>query len=172
MAISKNRKQELVAELEQILGEAKMAVFAQYSSISVKDLQVLRRAAREAGVTIKVVKNRLMRVAMGQIDALKNTDASVLKGQILYAFSGEDEVAPAQVLDEFAKKHPELTFVGAFSGEGKNLDTAETISLAKLPSKNDLIAQVVATLQSPVGDVMSGLGGLPSILGALEANAS
>ena len=171
MAISRDKKQTLVAELNEILANAKMAVFAQYSGISVKDLQVLRRAAREQGVQIKVVKNRLVRVAMSQIDALKNTSTDALKGQILYAFSATDEVAPAQVLDNFAKNHPELQLIGAFSGAGANLDTAETVGLAKLPSKNDLIAQVVATLQSPTGDVVSALNPLGALVNALEAHA-
>jgi large subunit ribosomal protein L10 len=172
MAISKTRKQELVAELNEILSQAKMAVFAQYTGLSVKDLQVLRRAAREAGVTIKVVKNRLVRVAMSQVKALKDTPTAALKGQILYAFSDTDEVAPAQLLDKFAASHPELVLIGAFSGEGKSLDQPETTALAKLPSKNDLIAQVIATLQSPVNDVVSGLNGLGGILNALEAKAT
>jgi large subunit ribosomal protein L10 len=172
MAISKSKKQDLVAELNEILAASKMAVFAQYTGISVKDLQVLRRAAREAGVTIKVVKNRLVRVAMSQVEALKNTSTETLKGQILYAFSDTDEVAPAQVLDKFAKDHPELVLIGAFSGDGANLDTAAATALAKLPSKNELIAQVVATLQSPVNDVVSGLSGLGGILNALEAKAT
>ncbi|MCL2451382.1 50S ribosomal protein L10 [Candidatus Saccharibacteria bacterium] len=171
MAISKAKKQTLVAELDEILRDAKMAVFAQYTGISVKDLQVLRRAAREAGVTIKVVKNRLVRVAMSQIDTLKNTSTEALKGQILYAFSATDEVAPAQLLDKFAKGHPNLVLIGGFSSEGNNLDTAETTALAKLPSKHELIAQVVATLQSPVNDVVSALNPLGSLVNALEASA-
>jgi len=172
MAISKSKKQTLVAELNEILANAKMAVFAQYTGISVKDLQVLRRAAREQGVTIKVVKNRLVRVAMSQVPALKETATDALKGQILYAFSDTDEVAPAQVLDKFAKDHPELVLIGAFSGVGANLDTAETTALAKLPSKDELLAQVIATLQSPVNEVVSGLNGLGGILNALEAKAT
>jgi large subunit ribosomal protein L10 len=171
MAISKAKKQTLVAELNELLADAKMAVFANYTGISVKDLQSLRRAARAQGVTIKVVKNRLVRVAMSQIDALKNTSTDALKGQILYAFSNEDEVVPAKVLADFAKDHPQLQLVGAFSGEGANLDAAETNDLAKLPSKNDLIAQVVATLQSPVNDVVSALNPLGSLVNALESAA-
>ncbi|MDR1970256.1 MAG: 50S ribosomal protein L10 [Candidatus Nomurabacteria bacterium] len=172
MAISKTRKQELVAELNEILSNAKMTVFAQYTGTSVKDLQVLRRAAREAGVTIKIVKNRLVRVAMSQIGTLKDASTDVLRGQVLYAFSNTDEVAPAQVLDKFAKNHPQLVLIGAFSNDGENLDTAETTSLAKLPSKNELIAQVIATLESPVNDVTNALSGLGSILNALEAKAT
>jgi len=172
MAISRDKKQTLVAELNELLANAKMSAFAQYSGLSVKDLQELRRAAREVGVTIKVVKNRLVRVAMSQIEALKETDANVLKGQILYAFSSEDEVLPAKILADFAKTHSELQLIGAFNGEGTNFDTAEATALAALPSKNELIAQVVATLQSPTNDVVNALNPLGSLINALESHAS
>ncbi len=172
MAISKAKKQTLVAELNELLTDAKMAVFAQYTGLSVQDLQVLRRAAREQGVIIKIVKNRLVRVAMSQIEALKATATDALKGQILYAFSNADEVVPAKVLADFAKTHPQLQLVGAVSAVGVNLDTAETTALAQLPSKNDLIAQVVATLQSPVNDVVNALNPLGSIINALESHAA
>ncbi len=173
MAISRDKKQALVAELNEILASAKMTVFAAYTNIPVKELEKLRRAAREQGVGIKVVKNRLVRVAMSQIDALKDTDTSALKGQVLYAYSSEDEVMPAKILNDFAKDNPSLELVGAFSGEGANLDTAETTDLAKLPSKNQLIAEVVATLLSPVNDVTNALSGnLHTLLDGVEAKAN
>ncbi|MCL1877007.1 50S ribosomal protein L10 [Candidatus Saccharibacteria bacterium] len=159
MAISRDKKQTLVKELVDLLSTAKMTVFAQYNGIDVASLQKLRRAAREQGVTIKVVKNRLVRVATGQVDTLKNVETGTLKGQLLYAISSDDEVAPAQVLDKFAKDHPQLVFVGGFSGEGANLSNAEVGNLAKLPSKNQLIAEVVAQLLSPVHDVTNALAG-------------
>jgi large subunit ribosomal protein L10 len=159
MAISRDKKQTLVAELSDLLGGAKMTVFAQYGGLDVKSLQVLRRNAREQGVVIKVVKNRLVRVALSANDALKNADTSALKGQLLYAISADDEVAPAQTLANFAKEHPELTFVGAISGTGENLDAAKVTELAALPSKDVLISQVVNTLLSPVNDVTNALSG-------------
>ena len=146
MAISRDKKQALVAEMSELLSNSKLTVFAQYQGLSVADVQVLRRAAREAGVTIKVVKNRLVRVTVQSIDAYKDVDTSNLEGQLLYAVSSEDEVAPAQVLNDFAKTHPELQFVGAFSGDGANLSADEVKALAGLPSKNQLIGEVVAQL--------------------------
>ena len=173
MAITRDKKQSLVAELNEIFSGAKMVVFASFDGVAVKDLQKLRRAAREQGVGIKVVKNRLVRVAMSQIDALKDTDTSALKGQVLYAYSSEDEVMPAKILNDFAKENPSLELVGAFSGKGANLDTAETTDLAKLPSKNQLIAEVVATLLSPVNDVTNALSGnLHALLDGVEAKAN
>lgn len=159
MAISRDKKNALVSELNSAMTSAKMTVFAQYQGLSVANVQELRRAARANGVTIKVVKNRLVRVAMSNIDTYKDTDTSALTGQLLYAFSSEDEVAPAQALDAFAKTHPELKLAGGFSGEGAALNEADVKALAGLPSKDQLIAQVVAQLLSPVHDVTNALSG-------------
>jgi large subunit ribosomal protein L10 len=159
MAITRDKKQSLVSELAALIAQAKMTAFAKYEGLSVADLQTLRRAARENGVTIKVVKNRLVKVAMQQTDALKSTDTGAMNGQLLYAISSEDEVAPAQTLATFAKTHEALKLTGAFSADGKALDTEEVQALATLPSKNELIAQVLATLSSPLDGVLGGLSG-------------
>ena len=173
MAISKDKKSQLVAELNELLGNAKMTVFAQYQGISVADLQVLRRAARDAGVKIKVVKNRLVKVAIQDIENLKNIDTAEMKGQLLYAISSDDEVAPAQVLDKFAREHPELKSIGAFSGQGASLSAEEVKSLAGLPSKEQLIGQVIDMLLSPVNDITNALSGnLHNLLDGLADKAT
>ena len=173
MAISKDKKNELVADLTELLSNAKTTVYAKYQGLTVAELQDLRKAAREANVKIKVVKNRLVRVAMGQIAVYKDTDTTGLTGQLLYAVSEDDEVAPAKVLAEFAKKHNALSLAGGFSDLGVALSEDEVKSLAAMPTKNELIAQVVAQLLSPVTDSISGLsGGLSGIVSGLEAHAS
>jgi large subunit ribosomal protein L10 len=173
MAITRDKKQTIVESFSQLLSSAKLTAFAAYEGLSVADLQELRRTAREQGVTIKVVKNRLVRVALQQSEKLANVDASALKGQLLYAASADDEVAPAQTLATFAKTHEALQLTGAISAEGKLLDTNEVKALATLPSKNELIAQVLATLSSPVNDVMNGLSGnLHALLDGVEAKAT
>ena len=172
MAISKDKKNELVADLTELLSNAKTTVYAKYQGLTVAEMQELRKAARENGVKIKVVKNRLVRVAMGQIAVYKDTDTTGLTGQLLYAISDNDEVAPAKVLAEFAKTHDALALAGGFSDLGNALSEDEVKSLAAMPSKNELIAQVVAQLLSPVTDSISGLsGGLSGIVSGLEANA-
>lgn len=173
MAISRDKKQALVAEMTELLQNSKMTVFAKYQGISVAELQSLRALARESGVTIKVVKNRLVRVSMQSIDALKDADTSAMTGQLVYALSDTDEVAPAQVLDTFAKKNPTLEFAGAVSGEGASLSVDEVKALAGLPSKEELIAQTVAQLLSPVHDTTNALSGnLHALLDGVEAKAT
>lgn len=173
MAISRDKKLSLVSEMSDLLSSAKMTTFASYDGLSVADVQKLRRSAREQNVTVKVIKNRLVRVAVAQNAALKDIPTDVLVGQLLYAASDEDEVAPAQVLASFAKTNDALKIAGAFSAEGKLLSADEVKALATLPSKNELIAQVLATLASPVNDVLSGLSGnLHALLDGVEAKAA
>lgn len=173
MAISRDKKQALVAQMSEAFGSAKAFAFAQYNGLSVADVQALRRSAREAGVVIVVIKNRLVRVAMSDNKTFKDTDTSGLTGQLLYAYSLEDEVAPSQVLHTFAKTHPALVLAGGFSAEGLALSAADVTSLAGLPSKDQLIGQVVAQLLSPVHDVTNALSGnLHALLDGVEAKAA
>jgi large subunit ribosomal protein L10 len=173
MAISREKKQSVVNEMSELLGGAKMTALAAYEGLSVAELQELRRTAREQHVTIRVVKNRLVRVALRQSEQLKGVDTSPLKGQLLYAMSAEDEVAPAQALANFAKTHDALQLTGGISADGKLLSADEIKALATLPGKNELIAQVLATLASPVNDVLSGLSGnLHALLDGVEAKAT
>lgn len=173
MAITRDKKQALVAQMSDVFTTSKAVAFAHYDGLSVADVQQLRRAATEAGVTIVVIKNRLVRVAMGEVKTFKDTDTSALIGQILYAYSVEDEVAPAQVLHTFAKTHPALRLAGGFSAEGLALSSAEVTSLAGLPSKEQLIGEVVAQLLSPVHDITNALSGnLHALLDGVEAKAA
>ncbi|MGK2896434.1 MAG: 50S ribosomal protein L10 [Candidatus Saccharimonadales bacterium] len=173
MAITRDKKQALVTSLGEALGEAKAVAFARYNGLSVADMQQLRKVAREAGVTILVVKNRLVRVALGESKVFKDTDTALLEGQLVYAFSSEDEVAPAQVLDTFAKTTPALELAGGFSNEGLALSAENVKALAGLPSKNQLIAEVVAQLLSPLNDVTNALSGnLHALLDGVEAKAA
>jgi large subunit ribosomal protein L10 len=176
MAITRDKKNELVAEMSELLTAAKTTVFAKYEGLSVADVQALRAQARENGVTIKVVKNRLVRVALEGIDTYKSTDLSGLNGQLLYAISSDDEVAPAKVLDTFAKANvtnAALQIMGGFSGEGAVLSTDEVKALASLPSKAQLIGEVIAQLLSPVHDVTNALSGnLHALLDGVSAKAT
>ncbi len=170
MAITRDKKQALVAKMVSTLSDSKLTVYAQYKDLSVADLQELRAQAREAGVSIVVIKNRLVRVAMSQVETYKDTDTSALEGQLLYATSADDEIAPAKVLDTFAKTHPALAFAGGFSNEGLVLSVDDVKALAGLASKEQLIAEVVAQLLSPVHDVTNALSGnLHALLDGVEA---
>ena len=157
MAISRDKKNTLVADLTELLSNSKMVVYAKYQGLTVAELQELRKMAREAGVKIKVVKNRLVKVAMKEIAAYKDTDASSLTGQLLYALGSDEDFDAAKVLTKFAKTHDKMELIGGFNGEDAVLSTEEVKTLGNLPTKNELIAQVVDTLLSGVNGIVSGL---------------
>lgn len=173
MALTKDQKNQVVSDVAELLASSKMTVVAAYPGTTVKAIQQLRRDARENGTQVRVIKNRLVIKAVQQNDNLKDVDVSALNGQLLYAFNSEDEVAPAQALANFAKANPSIVFVGAISAEGKFLNADDVKALATLPGKEQLIAQVVATLLSPVNDVTNALSGnLHALLDGVEAKAS
>ena len=173
MALTRIKKEEVTSEIADLLNSSKMTVVASYQGTPVKALQSLRKQGRENGTKLKVVKNRLVVKAIASNDTLKDADLSALKGMLLYAFNSEDEVAPAQVLATFAKTQPTIEFVGAISAEGKFLSKEEVTALATLPSKEQLIAEVIATLISPVHDVTNALSGnLHALLDGVEAKAA
>ena len=157
MAISKDKKTTLVADLTELLQNSRMVAYAKYQGLTVKELQELRKLARESGVKIKVVKNRLLKVAMKEIAAYKDTETTGLTGQLLYAIGSDEDFDAAKVLTKFAKTHKAMELVGGFNAEGATLSTEEVKTLGSLPTKNELIAQVVDTLLSGINGIVSGL---------------
>ena len=169
MALTKDKKSAVIDEVKQLLSTSKMTVISKYQGTTVKAMQDLRTQARESGTKVKVIKNRLVIKALEQSEGFQAVDKSLLEGMLLYAFNPEDEVAPAQAIASFAKANPSLEFVGAITADGKLLLADEVKALATLPGKAELIAQVLATLGSPLNDVLNGLSGnLHSLLDGIE----
>ena len=171
MALSKEQKNAVVVSVTDLLTSSKMTVVAEYKGMTVKSMQTLRKEAKESGTAVKVVKNRLVRQALGNVDALKGVETTALTNQLLYAFNSDDEVAPAKALHDFAKKEPALQFIGAITAEGQFISAEEVKALASLPSKQQLVAGIINTLQSPLRGSISALGGnLHGYLQAIEAS--
>src|SRR3990167_3770798 len=159
MALSKQKKSDIVAKVSDLLASSKLTVIARYRGTSVKAMQELRRQAIQNQTSVLVVKNRLVKKAIEQNETLKDIDTSLLQGQLLYAFNSEDEVAPAQALANFAKQEPQIEFVAGFSEDGKLLAAEEVKILAQLPGKDQLRATLVGTIAAPLTGfvgVMSG----------------
>jgi large subunit ribosomal protein L10 len=172
MAISRQKKETQVEELAQLFSNAKLTGLALYQGLTVKELQALRRAAAEADVKIKVVKNRLVRVAMSQVESFKQADTAPLKAQLLYAISTTDEVAPARVLAKFAKEHEALKVVGAYDAAGTLLAAEDVKALANLPTRDQLRGMLVGTLAAPLSGFVNVLAGnVRGVLNVLSARS-
>ncbi len=147
-------KEREVALLAAELENARSVVLSEYTGMDVFTMSNLRRKCRENGVRLRVTKNTLLRRALNNKGQTGLDE--YLKGQIAVAFS-QDEVAAAKLLAEFAKANKELSLPRMTAGiVGGNVMTgAQLDALAKLPSKLELITQLLYVLQSPARNLVT-----------------
>ncbi|EXI66817.1 MAG: 50S ribosomal protein L10 [Accumulibacter sp.] len=146
MGLNLDDKKVVVAEVAAKVATAQTIVLAEYSGLPVAHLTRLRAQARAAGVYLRVVKNTLVRRAV-EGTAFAGL-AEQMTGPLIYSMS-EDPVAAAKVLNDFAKTNDKLILkAGSFAGEA--LDKAGVQALASIPSRNELLAQLLGVMQAPV----------------------
>lgn len=140
-------KEGLVAEIKDRFANSEAVIMADYRGLSVKEMQQLRVKVREVGGDIKVYKNSLTEIAIREL-ALPNMD-EYLQGPTAFVFIAEDAVAPAKALTAFAKEHQALELKGGFvQNQVVNADGVKAI--ATLPSREELIAKLLGTMQNPI----------------------
>lgn len=167
---NKQQKKTLVLEVAKKIKASKALVFASFKGVSVKDVTTVRKELTQSGSGWQVLKKTLLNIALK--DAGISVDVRKLGGQIGVAFS-HDEVTAAKVLAQFAKANKTVPFTIEGGALGvKELSIEEVKALAKLPSQDELRAQLVGTLQAPISSfvrVLSGnLSGLVQVLKAIE----
>ncbi len=140
-------KQEAVNVIAGKLQQSPSTVVADYRGLNVAQVTELRKQLREAGIEFQVLKNSLVRRATEGTELSSLND--ILTGPTAIAFSGEDAVAPAKILNEFAKKNEALKLKGGVV-EGKVVDVAQIKALADLPSREGLLSMLLSVLQAPM----------------------
>jgi len=147
MAITRKKKEEIVAKVGDIAKSAKTLVFANFKGLTVAEQNEMRKAFRTQGIGYVVAKKSLLRRAL---DAAKyQGDAPALDGEIALAY-GTDELAPARELAVFVKKFGEhLAFAGGVFG-GKYVDKEAMVAIAAIPGIDTLRAQFVQLINSPL----------------------
>jgi large subunit ribosomal protein L10 len=151
----KQEKIKAVEEIKDKFSRAKAAILTDYRGLNVADITQLRRNLREQGIEFKVFKNTLIRIALTDFDFNLH---EFLEGPTAIAFSYDDPIAPAKVLADFAKTHKQLE-IKAGVVEGK-VATADLVAeYAKMPAKEQLLANVVGSIQSPLYGIVNVLQG-------------
>lgn len=140
-------KQKLVADLKEKISGAVTGVVVDYKGITVADDTALRKELRENGVEYFVVKNTLLSRAI--VDTELSDIQSVLEGTTALALSKEDYAAPARILSKFADKSETFKIKAGFL-DGKPVDLDTINAIAKLPSREVLLATVLGAFQAPI----------------------
>ena len=157
-----------VSEMKERLEACEIAIATQYVGINVEKVTELRRQLRAAGVEFKVYKNTLARRALNELDL--DGAAQYMTGPTAWAFS-KDPVAPAKILKDFARKSPKVIMMGGILN-GKPVSGEQLKALASLPSREQLLAQVVGTIAAPLRDFVGVLNAVPrNLVGVIDAIA-
>ena len=140
-------KKQIVQEIADKFKSSKSTIVVDYRGLNVAEVTELRKQLRDAGIDFKVYKNTLTRLAAESAEIAELN--SVLTGPNAIAFSNEDVIAPAKILNDFAKKHEALE-IKAGVIEGNVASAEEVKALAELPSREGLLSMLLSVLQAPI----------------------
>lgn len=157
MGLNLEQKQAVVAEVSGELAKAQAVILAEYRSLPVGDMTELRRKARGSGVYLRVLKNTLARRAIA--DTPFKGLAEKMVGPLAYGISS-DPVAAAKVLHEFARDNEKFV-IKAGAMPNVVMSAKEVAALAKMPSRQELLARLLGTLQAPVAQFVRTLNEVP-----------
>lgn len=143
----RDEKAQLVKEIADRLTRSKGTVITDYRGLNVAETTELRKQLRDAGIEYRVLKNTLARRAAAavQLEALDE----YLAGPTAIAFSFDDPIRPAKILNDFARNHKALELKGGVV-EGRIVDAQEVTALASLPSREGLLSMLLSVLQAPM----------------------
>jgi len=166
--VDRAQKEKVVDELGQIFESSGVIVVAHYAGLTVVEMQELRANMREAGGSVRVAKNKLAKIAL---EGTPNVSiGEFLNGMTVLGYS-EDPVAAAKVMDGFAKDNDKLVILGGVMA-GTALDVAGVKAVAKMPSRDELIASIAGCISAPAANIAGAIGApasdIASILSSVE----
>jgi len=179
MPKTKGQKQAIIKALSEKIDNSKSVVFAQFEALKVKDNEELRKKLKAEDSEYYVAKKTLFDIAFAKQN-IEGLNPKELEGKVAAVFGYNDEVAPAKIVDTFRKgldddSNTKIEFLGGIL-EGKFISADEVVSLAKLPSREELYAKMVGSLNAPVSGFVNALAGnlrnLVHVLKAIEEKKS
>lgn len=164
--MANEEKEAIIAEIKEHIQNSTLSVMSKYQGITVEDVTTLRVQLRGENITYKVYKNTLAKRALAELDL--EDAAQYFDGPTAWAFS-EDPVAPAKILKDFSKGVNNVAMVGGVL-DGKVVGMDQLDKLADLPTRDQLLAQVVGTIAAPLRDLVGTLNAIPTkMVRVLEA---
>lgn len=161
VALKLEQKKQIVAEVNEVAGNALSAVLADYRGLTVEEMTAMRVKARETGVYLRVIRNTLAKKAISGTDYECLSD--VLVGPTLVAFSQEDPGSAARLLKGFAKDYDALD-IKALSIGGELLGADQVDRVATLPTRDEALAMLMSVMKAPVGKFVRTLNEVPGKL--------
>jgi len=161
VALSFAQKEAIIAEVAEVAKNAHSAIGAEYRGLTVEQMTDLRVEARKVGVYVRIVKNSLAKRAFADTDFACMEEG--LTGPLILAFSQEDPGSAARVAEAFAKGHDRFK-VRLVAIGGKLLDPSELGTLAKMPTYDEAVSQLMAVMKAPVQKLAATINEIPGKL--------
>jgi large subunit ribosomal protein L10 len=162
MAITKEKKKKILEELKEKIGKQKIMIFVDFTGVKSKDLFLLRRKLKELGNEMKVAKKTLINLALKEKN-LNVIDVRKILGEVAVIFGMKDEISSAKTVYEFSKENKNLKILGGILE--KNFIGPEKIEeLAKLPTKEELLAKLISSISAPISNFVYVLRSIPQNL--------
>jgi large subunit ribosomal protein L10 len=156
MALTKAQKKKILEDLKEKIAEQKAMVFVDFTGLKVKDLTNLRKKLKAISNELRVVKKTLLRLILKDIGI--EIEKKKLKGEIAIAFGFKDEISPAKIIWQFSQENPNLKILGGII-KNKFLEAEKIIELAKLPTREELLAKFTSTISAPISNLINVLKG-------------
>ncbi|MDH3251649.1 MAG: 50S ribosomal protein L10 [Ignavibacteria bacterium] len=156
--MNRSEKEQIVAEFEEVTGRAKGVFFTDFAGLTVEEATELRRDFRKSGISYTVVKNTLIRKALSNIGGYDKV-FDKLVGPTGVALSFEDPVIPAKIIHKFASRHNKLSLKACVL-EKEVYEGSKLEELALLPSRKEMMASIVGSIEAPIA-------GVPSVVNAV-----
>ncbi|GJM40390.1 MAG: 50S ribosomal protein L10 [Ardenticatenaceae bacterium] len=169
MAITKARKLELIAQYDELIQKSKAIFLAEYTGMTVKQMNALRDKVYDVEGTIHVTKNTLLKLALEKAD--KDLPEEFLQGQLATGFAFSEAPSMAKALVDYAKEDDKVSLRGGFLGD-EFMSVEQIEALAKLPSLDELRAQIIGLIDGPARNVASVLAsGVRQVVNVVDAYA-
>jgi len=171
MPKTKEQKRDILENIKSKVSRSKSIIFAKFDKLTVKDNEDLRQRLAAEASEYYVAKKTLLGLAMKDRN-IEGFSAKDLEGRVAAVFGYNDETAPAKIVGKFKKEHEDkMDFLGGIL-ENRYITAAEVLSLSKLPSKQELYAKLVGSINAPVSGFVNALAGnlrnLVYVLKAIE----
>lgn len=167
MAISKARKEELVAQYKELLGKSEAIFLTEYTGLTVQKMEALREEIRKADGAFHVTKNTLLALALTEMD--QPVPEELLKGQVASGFALGSAPTLAKALVDYAKTEEDLVLRGGIM-DARILNYDEVDALAKLPTLDELRGQLIGMISAPAQNIAQVVaGGVRQLVNVLDA---
>lgn len=158
MPLTKTQKKKIIDTLKEKIAKQKAMIFIDFTGLKIKEFSNLRKKLKENFGELKVVKKTLLQFAIKDYNPSVAQDVKKLKGEIALVFGYKDEMSLTKMVYQFSKEHPSLKILGGIL-ENKLKGAEDIITLAQLPTREELLVKLVGTISAPISNFLIVLEG-------------